>query len=388
MNIKSHLIILLTLCFPLLSACSNHAEKPYNDQPISLQQASTSVATQLFEGINKDQGLIGKFSQKTIAIDVLVDAYSQEQLLINQQITQYIQQVGKSYTHNPLKPLSRESLRTSRYVIQGGIALEQHPSSSLGKLYHLQGFVRNARNGKIITRADAWIADKNLNYQRQPEFKDSPVYTLYKQAHPTQITPHQYQGFQTLALLNEAGQAYAKKQYAQAINLYQQAAQRPDGLAPRTYAGLYISHIRLQQTQEAEAALEKLLAVSFAQTHALTLKILFKVDSTELYGDNTTQGQYRLWANKIAAYLQASPRCLAITGHSSHTGTAEYNDVLSLERAKRVQVMMSDYFPAIGDKIHTDGKGFRENIVGLGTDDERDMLDRRIEFKLPACGAH
>jgi len=29
--------------------------------------------------------------------------------------------------------------------------------------------------------------------------------------------------------------------------------------------------------------------------------------------------------------------------------------------------------------------GFRENIVGSGTDDLGDSLDRRVEFKVRAC---
>jgi outer membrane protein OmpA-like peptidoglycan-associated protein len=31
------------------------------------------------------------------------------------------------------------------------------------------------------------------------------------------------------------------------------------------------------------------------------------------------------------------------------------------------------------------GMGFRENIVGSGTDDLRDALDRRVEFKVRSC---
>jgi hypothetical protein len=30
--------------------------------------------------------------------------------------------------------------------------------------------------------------------------------------------------------------------------------------------------------------------------------------------------------------------------------------------------------------------GFRQNIVGSGTDDAVDALDRRVEFKITPCG--
>jgi hypothetical protein len=29
--------------------------------------------------------------------------------------------------------------------------------------------------------------------------------------------------------------------------------------------------------------------------------------------------------------------------------------------------------------------GFRENLIGTGTDDARDALDRRVEFKITGC---
>jgi hypothetical protein len=31
--------------------------------------------------------------------------------------------------------------------------------------------------------------------------------------------------------------------------------------------------------------------------------------------------------------------------------------------------------------------GWRENIIGTGTDDVTDALDRRVEFKIVACPA-
>jgi hypothetical protein len=38
-------------------------------------------------------------------------------------------------------------------------------------------------------------------------------------------------------------------------------------------------------------------------------------------------------------------------------------------------------------QMKSQGKGFRENMTGSGTDDVRDALDRRVEFKIEACGA-
>jgi len=46
---------------------------------------------------------------------------------------------------------------------------------------------------------------------------------------------------------------------------------------------------------------------------------------------------------------------------------------------------MKVHFPDIAEKSKIIGKGFRENIVGLGTDDARDAIDRRVEFIVVDC---
>jgi hypothetical protein len=40
----------------------------------------------------------------------------------------------------------------------------------------------------------------------------------------------------------------------------------------------------------------------------------------------------------------------------------------------------------LSGRLTAKGVGFRENIVGLGTDDVRDAQDRRVSFKFRDCG--
>jgi hypothetical protein len=46
---------------------------------------------------------------------------------------------------------------------------------------------------------------------------------------------------------------------------------------------------------------------------------------------------------------------------------------------------MLSYYRSIKQKTETYGMGFSENIKGLGTDDGRDAIDRRVEFKIVEC---
>jgi hypothetical protein len=41
----------------------------------------------------------------------------------------------------------------------------------------------------------------------------------------------------------------------------------------------------------------------------------------------------------------------------------------------------------LGQRTTPSGKGFRENLVGSGSDDAVDALDRRVEFRIVPCSA-
>jgi outer membrane protein OmpA-like peptidoglycan-associated protein len=56
-----------------------------------------------------------------------------------------------------------------------------------------------------------------------------------------------------------------------------------------------------------------------------------------------------------------------------------------LERAKSIQKQLRKTFPEVFQRSQVIGKGFSENIVGTGSDDERDALDRRVELSIIDC---
>ncbi|MEZ5730115.1 MAG: hypothetical protein R3E48_20350 [Burkholderiaceae bacterium] len=54
-------------------------------------------------------------------------------------------------------------------------------------------------------------------------------------------------------------------------------------------------------------------------------------------------------------------------------------------RAEQVKRQLGRRIAALRGRIDTVGKGSSQNISGLGTDDMRDALDRRVEFKVADC---
>jgi outer membrane protein OmpA-like peptidoglycan-associated protein len=74
-----------------------------------------------------------------------------------------------------------------------------------------------------------------------------------------------------------------------------------------------------------------------------------------------------------------------VVGHASHTGSESYNDKLSELRASWIRQRLVGEAPGLSGRITAKGVGFRENIVGIGTDDVRDAQDRRVSFKFRDC---
>jgi len=93
-----------------------------------------------------------------------------------------------------------------------------------------------------------------------------------------------------------------------------------------------------------------------------------------------------MWLRQIARETSTAKVCMNIIGHTSHTGSEQTNDTLSLQRATYIKQKLDAEVSTLTSKTKATGKGFRENIVGSGTDDVRDALDRRVEFRIEPCG--
>jgi outer membrane protein OmpA-like peptidoglycan-associated protein len=93
-----------------------------------------------------------------------------------------------------------------------------------------------------------------------------------------------------------------------------------------------------------------------------------------------------MWLRQIARAAQSTSSCLNIVGHTSHSGSEQTNNRLSLARATVVRERLEHEIPGVARKWRVTGVGYRENLVGSGADDASDALDRRVEFKVFECG--
>lgn len=332
-------------------------------------------------------------SAKTIVFDPFIDIKNAQELKINTQIFQIL---SKSFPADiKLVPLTVENLHKADMVLTGVITLDDNPSASKGKAYHLFASILTIRTGLARARVCNWAESVDLT--PMGVYQDAPTYikdvylrnqeTAAKAESATYPNTAYIQHLETRAMLQHAYQTFESGDYKSTLAELDEVAKRPDGLNMAAYSAQYMSYIALGDLDGARHPLARLFKLSVDSEKLIDVKLLFEVGSDVLLQKSQRQAkEYALWLQEISKIVKEYGLCLIIVGHCSHTGAAPYNDALSLKRAKAVQHIMTSQFKELSKKTKVLGRGFNENIVGTGTDDIQDMIDRRVEFRIIDCG--
>ena len=158
----------------------------------------------------------------------------------------------------------------------------------------------------------------------------------------------------------------------------------PTGEQLRALNGVYLASWKLGRTADAEQAFGRVVAYGLSQRN-LGVKFLFNPGSTEFWSDPKVNGPYGLWLRQIARQASSAKVCMNVVGHTSHTGSEQTNDRLSQARATVIKQKLDAEAADLTARTKASGMGWRENIIGTGTDDVSDALDRRVEFKIINC---
>ncbi len=185
------------------------------------------------------------------------------------------------------------------------------------------------------------------------------------------------------SVISQAIAAYDKRDYAGALALYQKARALPGGDQLRVHNGLYLTNWKLNRKTEAKKALSDLVEFGL-KGEKLGVLMLFAVDTTNFVPGMISQS-YPMWLSTIAERAVANKSCLELAGHASRTGPEDYNGRLSAARANAIKTRITQLAPTLAANVKSEGKGWRENIIGTGRDDVTDAIDRRVEFKVVKC---
>ena len=179
--------------------------------------------------------------------------------------------------------------------------------------------------------------------------------------------------------------AFADNKPADAYRLYHEASTvaAPDDL--RVLNGLYATSWKTGRKKEAAETFGKIVDLGL-ESKQLPIKIFFNPGTTTLLQSADLQAQYAVWLQQVAmpGRRRARAAC-ASSATPAGPATPAANEVLSQKRAAVIKQSLERQNKKLAPRIAADGVGSREIIVGLGTDDLRDALDRRVEFRTVDC---
>jgi len=395
-KLLARLTTLSMVCLTMVSCAIFSKSTDQLQPPVSFEQGVTALAASLLNQIKADRHISAGKADIKVMIIPFPDADSDQVPEISRRIEEILIETGSgNFKGIELARLTYQNIGRADYTINGTIGLEEYTDKDAGiggKYYRIYGEARKLADAKVIGQSSVWIADMDLNYTPTAIYRDSPLYFKGSRLALPEKSRSEAAGelffdmsLKTRAILIEGRMAYEKGDYAAARKLFTMAAERKDGQDLETYAGLYLANQKLGRFADAEKAFHKVVSISVEKHRYLTIKYLFGVGSVDFLKDPGLRTRYDAWIRNIGKYFHTTDHCLRIVGHASRTGTADYNKQLSLKRAKNVQKRLSKTFPEVYKRSKVEGRGYSQNIMGVGTDDQRDELDRRVELFIIDC---
>lgn len=356
-----------------------------------LPEFAPTATSELEKKVGDALGQKPEARRGVIVVDTIIDAATGQQTHATQLVERRLyDRVRARFPQFEVGPAGPQLLARAQFVV----AATMQPVAGDRGAFRLNMSMTDVRAGLVIAQAVARLRDASVDTTPTPYYRESPSLTRDRvvegQVRTSETAPGKpadsvyLERLPTNALVNEGLAAVNAGNYAAALPFYEEASRRGDGQQLRVYNGLYVAYWNTGRASEAEGAFGKIVALGLA-TNNLAVKFLFRPRSTEFWPDPKISGPYPFWLKQIAGEVAASQRCLAVIGHSSRTGSEQVNDRLSLQRAESIKARLVAERHELERRIQTSGAGFRENLIGTGTDDQRDALDRRVEFRVVTC---
>ncbi|HRD64860.1 MAG TPA: OmpA family protein [Candidatus Competibacter sp.] len=368
-------------------------------QPVPFDDAFLKAANDLF-GRAQLSAAGGESAKYALVIDPLVDGVSGAQSAATRSMeARLVELVKNKYPQFTVEPFSTAAVAKSPIVLVGTFTGVNKEGKTEGtrEAFRICLALADLKSGKIISKGVARAKPDGVNITPTTYFKDSPAWApdqategYIKTCQGTKpgdpINPVYVDRILTASLISEAIDAYNNRQYREALDLYQSALRSPGGEQLRVYNGLYLTNWKLDRRNDATEAFGKIVDYGLSNKR-LAVKFLFRPGSTAFLADRQVTGPYPIWLEQIAERTSQNKGCLEVVGHTSRTGPEPINERLSLLRAESVKKKLERNEPLLKNRTIANGVGSKENLIGTGTDDARDALDRRVEFKIVDCRA-
>ena len=343
------------------------------------------------------QGAVGPGARELV-IDPLIDASTGQQTVGTVQMGQQLATLIK--TRVPawnVKPLSRTSLSGRPLLLIGTLTAinVRNVKDQKADAYRVCLVLIDLRSGKLVAKRVDRATLATVDSEPIALFRDAPTWSLDRTAMAyikscqgsspgDSVDPGYLLRLPAAAVVNEAAIAYDDNKPAEAYKLYHEAQPiaEPDDL--RVLNGLYLTSWRTGKKKEAADTFGKIVGIGI-ESKNLPIKMFFNPGKTTLLSSADLQSQYAVWLKELAVQVGNRETCMKIVGHTSRTGDAAANEQLSKKRADLIKQTLERQNKKLATRLAADGVGSRETLIGLGTDDLRDALDRRVEFRTVAC---
>ena len=363
--------------------------------PIKFEDAVTRAGRQLFRDAQATLGA----EPRLMVIDPLIDANTGGQTVSTEKMGSELEKLArKDFRSYAVTPLTRNTLSTRPLLLIGTLtpvnverSIDRQPDA-----FRVWLTLIDLRTGKVVAKALDRATIDSVNPEPLAFYRDSPTWTKDKtiigyinscQVNTKIGDPADADYLARLpaaAVINEATLAYDDGKVPVANRLYKEAEPIADPGDLRVLNGLYITSWQLGQKDQARTAFGKIVASGLEQKR-LPVKLLFQPGGTGFNAIGDLPQQYGIWISTLAAEAGKADACVRIVGHTSRSGNARANEALSKRRAEAVQKMLERDNRTLAAKLSATGVGSKEALVGIGSDDQRDAIDRRVEFRVVDC---
>ena len=336
---------------------------------------------------------------RVLVIDPLIDANTGAQTVSTVKMGEQLESIAKTSNAKwSVKPLTRDVLAQKPLLLIGTLTpvTVERSIDTVPDAFRVWLTLIDLRTGKVIAKQLDRATVDSVNPEPLKYYQDSPTWhkdkTVLGYINSCQINtkigdpadPDYLAHLPAAAVVNEAILAYDGGKLPLANKLYKEAEPIADPGDLRVLNGLYITSWQLGQRDAARDAFGKLVESGLEQKR-LPVKLLFQPGKTQFNAIGDLPQQYDMWIASLAQKAGKADSCVRVVGHTSRTGSARGNEILSRQRAEAVLRMLERDNRTLGTKLSAAGVGSREALVGLGTDDMRDALDRRVEFRVVDC---
>jgi len=387
---------LLGCALALLVGCGS-------SQPSVFEQAASDATDELVAQTRKLPAFVVKMQasimkstpdvKRAVVIDPMLDTTTGQQTIATTLLEQRVTgRMTVKFDQFEFLPFQQPNLARAQYLLTG--TLTRLPGAPPRKVVRISLALTDLKTGAILAHATTLARDDGIDHTALRYYKDSPVllkdkviegyYRTTDTPSGGNADPYYMERIAAASMLKEATDLYNAERYQEALGQYRNVLATPEGEQLRTLSGIYLTSVKLGKTADAEKAFAGVVALGLAYNE-LGVKFLFNPGTTEFWSDTKISGAYPMWLLQIARESANANACLEVVGHTSHSGSAPVNEQLSLKRAGVIRQRLVNEVGALGPRTRASGMGFRQNIVGSGTDDAFDALDRRVEFKIVPC---